>query len=52
MNVDADYSSAVLKTLFFFTAARDSEERGLVSDGCPHHTPSLVRLSGSCDSNQ
>lgn len=28
---------------FFWTVARNSEERGLVSDGCSHHTPSLVR---------
>lgn len=27
----------------FISAARNREERGRVSDGCTHHTPSLVR---------
>lgn len=30
-------------TCVFWPAARNSEERGPVSDGCSHHTPSLVR---------
>lgn len=44
-------SSLVFATnsLHFLAAARNSEERGLVSDCCSHHTPSLVRSFGNLD---